>query len=186
MPQFGPWASPLFEDYIRQYFDLGGLGTVEIELLVIIDCRVVGFDHFDSTEEGVAHEGWDNVDTASRFLQIVVQLLDHGCCCCGSIWKMKHGRQHGAGWYCWGRMEECTGCGSSVTDRRGNGPIEDALSNVQKDLSDANRFVIIAAVFASLVARATFVGVAGWEIETHTFGPLTDQEERFRRIRGWL
>ncbi len=65
----------------------GGRGIAEVELLVIIDCRVDGFNHFDSTEDRVADKGWDNVDTARRFLQIVVQLVDHGCC----IWKMKHG-----------------------------------------------------------------------------------------------
>ncbi len=73
---------------------------MEIDLLVIIDCRVAGFDYYDSTEEGVADKGWDNVDTASRFLQIVVQLVDHGCCRCGFISKTKHGCQHSAGWYC--------------------------------------------------------------------------------------
>ncbi len=97
MPQFGPWALPPFEDCVCQYCDLGGRGIVEINLLFIIDCRVAGFDHFDSTEEGVADKGWGNVDTASKFPQIVVQLVDHGCCCCGSIWKMKHGCRHGAG-----------------------------------------------------------------------------------------
>jgi hypothetical protein len=51
---------------------------------------------------------------------------------------------------------------------------------------DANHLVIVVAVFVSLVARAIFVGVAGWEIETHAFGPLTGQEERFRRTKGWL
>jgi hypothetical protein len=92
MPQFGLWASPPFEDWVCQYCDLGGCRILEIDLLVVIDCRVASFDHFDSAEEQVAHKGWDNVDTASRFPQIVVQLVDHGCCCYGSIWKMKHGR----------------------------------------------------------------------------------------------
>ncbi len=56
-----------------------------------MDCRVAGFEHFHSTEESVAKKGQDDVDAACRFPQIVVQLVDHGCCCCGSIWKMKHG-----------------------------------------------------------------------------------------------
>jgi hypothetical protein len=86
---------------------------------------------------------------------------------------IQHGRRHGAGWYRWGRREECTGFGSSVTDRQGNGPNEDALTNFRMDWLDANRFVIIAAVFALLVVCAIFVGVASWEIEMHTFGPLT-------------
>ena len=90
-PQFGPWALPSFEDCVCQYHDFGGCGIVEVDLLVIIDCSVAGFDHFDSTEERVANKGWDNVDAACRFPQIVVQLVDHGCCCCGSIWKMKRG-----------------------------------------------------------------------------------------------
>jgi hypothetical protein len=84
-PQFGPWALPPFENGFCQFCDLGGGGIVEIDLLVIIDCGVASFDHFDSTEEGVAHEGRENVDTASRFPQIVVQLVDHSCCCHGSI-----------------------------------------------------------------------------------------------------
>ncbi len=109
----------------------------------------------------------------SRFLQIVMQLMDHSCCHCGSIWKMKHGHWHGAGWYCWGRREKCAGSGSSVTDLQGNGPNEDVLLNVRMDWSDANCFVVVVAVFVSLVACAIFVCVAGWEIEMHTFGPLT-------------
>ncbi len=51
---------------------------------------------------------------------------------------------------------------------------------------DANHIVVVVAVFTSLVARAIFVGVASWEIETHMFGLLTGKEERFRRMRGWL
>ncbi len=90
-PQFGPWASPPFEDCICQYCDFGGHGFVEVDLLVIIDCCVAGFNHLDSTKERVANKGWDNVDTACRSPQIVVQLVDHGCCCCGFVWKMKHG-----------------------------------------------------------------------------------------------
>ncbi len=69
----------------------GCCGIVEIDLLVIIDCCVAGVNHFDSTKERVAYKGQDDVDTASRFPQIMVQLVDHGCCCCGSVWKMKHG-----------------------------------------------------------------------------------------------
>ena len=46
-PQFGPWALPPFEDCVCQYCDLGGRGIIEIYLLVIIDCRVAGFDYFD-------------------------------------------------------------------------------------------------------------------------------------------
>ncbi len=96
MPQFGPWASPPFEDCVCQYCNFGGCGIVEVNLLVIIDCCVASFDHFDSTEERVANKGRDNVDAASRFPQIVMQLVDHGCCCCGSVWKMKRGCWHGA------------------------------------------------------------------------------------------
>jgi hypothetical protein len=97
MPQFGLWASPSFEDCVCQYCDLGGCDTVEIDLFVIIHCRVAGFDHLNSTKEGAADKGWDNVDTARRFPQIVVQLGDCGCCCCGSIWQMKHSHRHSAG-----------------------------------------------------------------------------------------
>ncbi len=79
-PQFGPWALPPFEDCVCRYCDFGGRGIVEVDLLVIIDCCVASFNHFDSTEERVANEGRDNVDAASRFPQIVVQLVDHGCC----------------------------------------------------------------------------------------------------------
>ncbi len=89
-PQFGPWALLPFEDYICQYHEFGGCGIVKVDLLVIIVCHVAGFDHFDSTEERVANKGQDNVDAACRFLQIVIQLVDHGSCCCGSVWKMKH------------------------------------------------------------------------------------------------
>ncbi len=81
---------PPFEDCVYQYHDFGGCGIVEVDLLVIIDCSVAGFNHLDSTEERVANKGRDNVDAACRFPQIVVQLVDHGCCCCGSIRKMKH------------------------------------------------------------------------------------------------
>jgi hypothetical protein len=88
MPQFGPWALPPFEDFVCQNHDFGGRSIVEVDLLVIIDCYVASFNHFDSTEERVANKGWDNVDAACRLLQIVVQLVDHGCCCCGSVWKM--------------------------------------------------------------------------------------------------
>jgi hypothetical protein len=85
---------------------------------------------------------------------------------------MKHNRRHVAGQYCWGRREECTGSGRSVTvtDCQGNGPNENALSNVRKDWLDTNHFLVIAMVFALLVARVIFVGVASWEIEMHTFG----------------
>ncbi len=96
----------------------------------------------------------------------MVQLVDHSCCRRGSIWKMKHDRQHGAGWYHRDRREECTGSGSSVTDHQGNGPDEDILLNVRKDWLDANHFIVLATVFALLVAHAIFVGVARWEIET--------------------
>ena len=65
----------------------GVYGIVEVDLLVIIVCRVAGFAHFDSTEERVANKGRVDVDAALRFLQIVVQLVDHGCCCCGSVWR---------------------------------------------------------------------------------------------------
>ncbi len=88
MPQFGPWVSPTFENGFHQYFNLGGCGIIEMVLLVTIEYRIAGFGSFDSTEEGVAHKGWDNVDTAGKFPQIV----DHDCCCRGSIWKMKHSR----------------------------------------------------------------------------------------------
>ncbi len=91
MPQFGPWASPPFEDFVCRYSDFGGCGIVEVDLLVIIDCCVAGFNHLDSTEKRVANKRWDNVDAACQFPQVVVQLVDHGCCCCGSIWIMKHG-----------------------------------------------------------------------------------------------
>ncbi len=37
MPQFSPWASPPFEDCICRYYDFGGCGIVEVDLLVIID-----------------------------------------------------------------------------------------------------------------------------------------------------
>jgi hypothetical protein len=185
-PQFDPWASPPFENGFRQHCDLGGRGILEIDLLVIIDCRVASFDHFDSAEEGFAHKGWDNVDTTSRFLKIVVQLVGYSCCRRGTIWKMKHGRRHSASWNPWGRREEYTGSGSSVTDCQGKGPNEDALSNTRKDQLDANRFVVVAAAFVLLVASAIFVSVTGWEIETHAFGPLTGHEEGFRRTRGWL
>jgi hypothetical protein len=53
-----------------------------------------------------------------------------------------------------------------------NGPDEDTLLNVREDRSDANHFVIVAAVFALSVVCAIYVDVAGWEIETHVFGPL--------------
>jgi hypothetical protein len=36
-----------------------------------------GPPNFDSTEERVANEGQDNADAASRFPQIVMQLVDH-------------------------------------------------------------------------------------------------------------
>jgi hypothetical protein len=90
-PQFGLWLLPPFEDCVCQYCDFGGHGIVEVDLLVITDCLLAGFDYFDSTEERVFNKGWDNVDTARRFLQIAVQLVDHGCCHCGPIWKMKQG-----------------------------------------------------------------------------------------------
>ncbi len=57
---------------------------------------------------------------------------------------------------------------------------------IRKDRFDVHHFFVIAAVFASTVPRAIFVGVAGWEIKTHMFGPSTGQGERFRRTRGWL
>jgi hypothetical protein len=90
-PQFGPRALPPFEDCVCQYCDFGGRGIVEVDLLVIIDCCVAGFNQLDSTEKRVANKGRDNVDAVSRFPQIVVQIVDHSCCCCGSVWKMKHG-----------------------------------------------------------------------------------------------
>jgi hypothetical protein len=90
-PQFGPWASPPFEDSVCQYCDVGGHGIIGVDFLVIKDCCVAGLNHLDSTEERVANKGWDNVYAACRFPQVVVQLVDHGCCCCGSVWKMKHG-----------------------------------------------------------------------------------------------
>jgi hypothetical protein len=52
--------------------------------------------------------------------------------------------------------------------------------------SDTHCFVVVVAVFALLVVRAIFVSVAGKDIETHVFGPLRGEEERFRRTRGWL
>ncbi len=67
MPQFGPWALPLFEDCICQNRDFGGCGIVEVDILVIIDCHVAGFDHFDSTKERVANKGRDDVEAAYRF-----------------------------------------------------------------------------------------------------------------------
>ncbi len=60
-PHFGPWASPPFEDCVCQYCDLGGCGIVEIDLPVIIDCCVAGFDHFDSAVEEVVDKGWEDV-----------------------------------------------------------------------------------------------------------------------------
>jgi hypothetical protein len=90
-PQFGPWASPTFENCVCRYRDFVGCGILEVDLVVIIDCHVADFNHFDSTEERVANNGRDNVDAACRFPQIVVQLVGHGCCCCGFVWKMKHG-----------------------------------------------------------------------------------------------
>jgi hypothetical protein len=56
-PQFGPWALPPFEDCDCQYCDFGGRGIVENDLLVIIDCRVANFGHFDTTEERVSDKG---------------------------------------------------------------------------------------------------------------------------------
>ncbi len=67
MPQFGSWALPPFEDCVCRYCDFGDRGIIEVDLLVIIDCCVTSFNHFDSTEERVANEGRDNVDAASRF-----------------------------------------------------------------------------------------------------------------------
>jgi hypothetical protein len=49
-----------------------------------------------------------------------------------------------------------------------------------------HHFVAVVAVFALSVVCTIFVGVAGGEIETHVFGPLTGKEERFRRTRGWF
>jgi hypothetical protein len=181
-PQFGPWALPPFEDCICQYLDFEGRGIVEVDLLVIIGCRVAGFDHFDSTEERVANKGWANVDTVCRFLQIVVQLVDHGCCCCGSIWKSITAVDT----VLVGIWEKSVGSGSCVTDCQGYRTVEDALTNVMEGWSVAPRFVVVAVVFASLVVCAVFVGVAGREIEPHMFAPLTGKEERFRRTRGWF
>ncbi len=90
-PQFGPWVLPPFEDCIFRNHDFGGRGIVEVVLLVFIDYCVASFNHFCSTEERVANKGREDVDAACRFLQIVVQLVDHGYCCCGFLWKMKHG-----------------------------------------------------------------------------------------------
>ena len=67
MPQFGPWALPPFEDCICLYCDFGGCSIIEVDLLVIIDCCVASFNHFDRTEERVANKGRNNVDAASRF-----------------------------------------------------------------------------------------------------------------------
>jgi hypothetical protein len=52
--------------------------------------------------------------------------------------------------------------------------------------SDAHHFVIVVAVFALSVVCAIFVDVAGGEIEMHVFNPLTGEEERFRRTKGWF
>ncbi len=65
--------------------DLSGCSSIEVDLLVIINCRVAGLNLLDSTEERVSNKGQDNVDAVSRFPQIVVQLVDHGCSCCGSV-----------------------------------------------------------------------------------------------------
>jgi hypothetical protein len=75
MTPFGLWASPPIEDCVFRYCDLGSCGIIEVDLLVIIDCHVAGFDNLDSTEKRVADKGWDDVDTARRFLQIGVQLV---------------------------------------------------------------------------------------------------------------
>ncbi len=91
MPQIGLWASPPFEDCVCRYCDFGGHDIVEVDLLVIIDCCVASFNHLDSTEERVANKGRDNVDAACRLPHVVVQLVGHGSCCCGSVWKMKRG-----------------------------------------------------------------------------------------------
>jgi hypothetical protein len=48
------------------------------------------------------------------------------------------------------------------------------------------RDVIVVAVFASLVVRAVFVGVASGEIETHVLILLAGKEERFGRTWGWI
>jgi hypothetical protein len=74
----------------------------------------------------------------------------------------------------------------TVTDRQGYGTIEDTLTNVMGGQSDASCVVVVVMVFALSVVHAVFVGVAGGEIETHMFAPLTGQEERFRRTRGWF
>jgi hypothetical protein len=58
--------------------------------------------------------------------------------------------------------------------------------NVRKGWSDVHHFIVLVAVFASSVACAIFVGGACEDIEMHMFGPLTGQEERFRRTGGWL
>ncbi len=53
-----------------------------------------------------------------------------------------------------------------------------------KEWSDANSFVVIIVVFASLVVCAVFVDVAKRESETHTFGQAIGLEKRFGRTRG--
>jgi hypothetical protein len=58
--------------------------------------------------------------------------------------------------------------------------------NVMEGCSDTTCVAVVVAVFASLVVCAVFVGVAGGEIKTRVFAPLTGKEERFRRTRGWI
>jgi hypothetical protein len=58
--------------------------------------------------------------------------------------------------------------------------------NVIEDCSGMPCHVIVVAAFALLVVCAIFVSVAGGEIETHVFAPLTGKEERFRRTWGWI
>jgi hypothetical protein len=45
---------------------------------------------------------------------------------------------------------------------------------------------IVVAVFVLLVVCAVFVSLAGGEIETHMFAPLTGKDERFGRTWGWI
>jgi hypothetical protein len=71
-PQFGPWTLSPFEDCVGQYHDFGGRGVVEINLLVIIDCCVASFDHFDSTEERVTNKGWAMLRAGSHRLWCIL------------------------------------------------------------------------------------------------------------------
>ena len=70
--------------------NFGGAAIVDVDFLAVADGDVASFGEFSATEERIAFQGRDNVDSPRWFANSVVQFGNNGGGGCTPIGQSKH------------------------------------------------------------------------------------------------